>query len=111
MLRRNPIRKKRLLLRRGELTRQEKGDIRDQVYAETGGRCELKLHCDGKAVWPHIGKTPWDHWHLVHVKSLGSGGGWDRENLKGGCPDCHLVGLHVEAGKGKIIPKKESPFL
>jgi hypothetical protein len=89
-----PIRKKRNKPRRGEPTPAEKKSLRDQVYDECGGRCELNFmpNC-WKGVIPREGFTPWDHWHLVHIKSKRVHG-WDRSNLIGGCPECHLEGMH-----------------
>lgn len=108
MIRRSPIRRKRSKPRRGQSTPEEKTAIRDLVYAETGGRCEIRKHpeCIEGRVWPSNGETPWDHWHLVHIKAKRVHG-WARENLCGGCPFCHLISMHVEGGGGKIVPKKE----
>jgi len=104
---RKGVRKVRSKPRRGEPTNAEKVDIRAQVYAETGGRCEINKHpqCIRGRVWPEFGTDPWDHWHLVHIQAKRIGG-WDRSNLLGGCPNCHLVSLHVEGGNGKIVPAK-----
>lgn len=103
------IRKKRKTLRRGELTRAEKDFMRLMVYERAGGKCELSIlpNCI-KGVLPYSGDTPWDHAHLVHLKSLGSGGKWSMDNCRIGCHVCHLVGLHSQGGHGKIIPAKES---
>lgn len=107
---RSPIKKRRSKPRRGEPTPAEKKEIRDQVYTETGGRCEIRKHpsCVPDRVWPSEGDTPWDHWHLVHLKAKRVHG-WRRDNLCGGCPNCHLISLHVEGGNGKIVPAKENP--
>lgn len=107
---RSPIKRRRSKPRRGEPTQLEKEQLRQQVYRRAGGRCELrnKAECV-QGVLPYSGITPWDHGHLVHMKSIGAGGKWTEENCKWGCHVCHLIGLHVEGGKGKIIPKKQLP--
>lgn len=88
------IRKKRSKPRRGEPTAEEKEALRREVYERCGGRCELDLlpACI-KGVLPWEGDTPWDHWHLVHIKSKRVHG-WHISNLMGGCPVCHLEGVH-----------------
>mgnify|MGYP001592753078 FL=1 len=93
-----PVRKKRLKPRRGQPTAQEKAAIRQQVYNECGGRCELNLG-DGcmKGVLPFDGDV-FHRWHLVHKKSKRRFG-WARENLCGGCPWCHLVAVHTKGMK------------
>jgi hypothetical protein len=37
--------------------------------------------------------------HMVHIKSKGSGGAWTMENLRNGCPACHLGSMHTEGKK------------
>lgn len=107
MIRRTPIKKRRATPRRGQLTKAEKAAIRERVYIETGGRCEIRQHpsCVSARVWPKEGAVM-ERWHLVHLKGKRVHG-WGRENLCGGCPNCHLILLHVEGGGGKIVPKKE----
>ena len=97
---------KRAKPRRGQPTPAEKKAIRDQVYDETGGKCEINKHlsCVPGRVWPSEGSSTWDHWHLVHLKAKRVHG-WDRENLCGGCPACHLIELH----NPKSVPPKERP--
>ena len=98
-----PPRKKRPGVRRGELTNAEKEAERDRVYGRCGGRCELRdaegnpLHPDHWAgVLPKDGVTPWDHWHLVHLHSKRRFGWTEAQGntLLGGCPACHLEGMH-----------------
>lgn len=88
-----PVRKKRPGTRKGEPTPEEKAKIRRDVYDECGGRCELNLlpNCM-KGVLPFDGDV-FERWHLVHKKSKRRFG-WGRDNLCGGCPVCHLVGIH-----------------
>lgn len=94
MIPRTPVKKARKGLRRGELSDSQKEAVRHQVYVETGGKCELRLHPDcKKGVLPEFGETPWDHWHLVHLRNKRMWG-WGRSNLKGGCHVCHLIVLH-----------------
>jgi hypothetical protein len=106
MIKRSPIRKVRSKPRRGQPTKAEKEVIRDQVYLESEGKCELRNNpkCI-QGVLPKDGETPWDHWHLVHLKSKRVHG-WGRDNLCGGCWVCHLIGLHTQGGNGKIVPLK-----
>ena len=101
--RRTPLRKRRAGLRRGELTAKEKEVIRLAVYERAGGRCELNLmpNCI-RGVLPFTGDTPWNHGHLVHMKSRGAGGDWTLENCKWGCYVCHLIGIHQKALHLKI---------
>ncbi len=103
---RTPVKKGRTKVRRGQPTKAEKTAIRAQVYAETGGRCEIQKHpqCTPGRVWPSEGDVM-ERWHLVHLKSKRVYG-WSRDNLCGGCPYCHLISLHIEGGEGKIIPPK-----
>ena len=98
-----PPRKKRPGVRRGEPTNAEKEAERDHVYERCGGRCELRdedghpLHPDHWAgVLPKDGVTPWDHWHLVHLHSKRRFGWTEAQGntLLGGCPACHLEGMH-----------------
>ena len=106
MMKRSPIRKVRTKPRRGQPTKAEKAAIREQVYAESGGKCEIRKHpqCNPDRVWPSEGDV-FERWHLVHLKGKRVHG-WERSNLCGGCPLCHLVSLHLEGGNGKIIPSK-----
>lgn len=95
MIRRyTPIRKKRSKPRRGEPTREEKDALRREVYERSGGKCELNLlpNCiNGILAWE--GDSPWNHGHLVHIKSRRVHG-WALSNLKWGCHVCHLEGMH-----------------
>ena len=98
-----PIKKKRNKPRRGEPTNEEKKIERDRVYERCGGQCELRgedgkpLHPDHvSGVLPKQGITPWDHWHLVHLHSKRRFGWTEAQGntLLGGCPACHLEGMH-----------------
>jgi hypothetical protein len=88
-------------LRRGELTSKQKESERDRVYDRCGGTCELQLmpECwENSRLSPFrkIGFTPWDHWHLVHLHAKRSAF-WSEQQgntLLGGCPVCHLEGMH-----------------
>lgn len=95
---RTPVRKVRSEPRRGEPTDAEKTAIRDQVYEETGGRCELNLSPRHQPqVLPKEGSI-FERWHLVHRKAKRVHG-WGRENLCGGCYACHIECLHNAGGK------------
>ena len=95
---RSPIRRRRPgPPRRGQPTKAEKEAERDRVYDRCGGQCELNLlpQC-WKGVLPKDGSTPWDHWHRVHLHS-NRRFGWTEKSgntLLGGCPACHLDGIH-----------------
>lgn len=106
-MKRSPIRKRRSKPRCGQPTKQEKAAIRHQVYVETGGRCHLNKHPQCiRGVLPEDGVTPWDHWHLVHLRNKRMYG-WERSNLTGGCHLCHLVVLHSYGPTGvKPCPAK-----
>ena len=88
------IKRKRSKPRRGEPTNEEKEALRREVYTRSGGHCELNLlpNCV-LGVLPWDGATPWDHGHLVHVKSKRVHG-WHISNLRWGCAVCHLEGMH-----------------
>ncbi len=89
--------------RRGQPTKAEKTAIRNQVYAETGGRCEIAKHPKHiPGVLPSEGDE-FHRWHLVHIKGKRVHG-WGRENLCGGCYWCHIEYLHRG---GKPVPAKE----
>lgn len=93
-----PPKNKRAGTRRGEPTKAEKTVIRDRVYGETGGRCEI-----GKSPKHIAGVLPSEgdlraRWHLVHLKGKRVHG-WARENLCGGCYNCHILCLHNAGGK------------
>lgn len=106
-MRRTPLRKHRSKPRRGQPTNAQKAAIRHQVYVETGGRCELNFDGCIKGVLKENGVSPWDHWHLVHLRNKRMWG-WERSNLRGGCHHCHLVVLHSYGPSlEKTCPKKE----
>lgn len=94
-----PVRKVRSKPRRGEPTREAKAEIRKAVYERAGGCCELKLgpECQ-KGVLPFDGDV-FERAHLVHIRSRGAGGTWEMNNLKLGCPRCHLGYHHTEGRK------------
>ena len=114
--RQKPVRKGRPGARRGELTPAEKEAERDRVYARCGGRCELrgedgqplsKYHKSGRL--PLQGVTPWDHWHLVHLHAKRPAFWSEAQGniLLGGCPACHLDGMH-RLGLVPVIPDRSS---
>ncbi len=105
--RRKPPNKKRKTLRRGELTKDEKDLVRLMVAERAEYCCELKLlpECI-RGRLPFSGVTPWDHGHLVHLRSIGAGGEWSMSNCRWGCHVCHLVGLH----NPKSVPPKIGIF-
>jgi len=110
------IRSKRSKPRRGQLTPAEKKAERNRVYDRCGGRCELRgadglpLHKDHwEGVIPREGVTPWDHWHLVHLHSKRPCF-WSEaqgNTLLGGCPACHLLGMH-QLGRKPVVPVRDS---
>jgi 5-methylcytosine-specific restriction endonuclease McrA len=86
--------------RRGQPSKKEKHALKVAVYERAGGLCELKLHkeCSGARVLPFEGDV-FERAHMVHLKSKGSGGAWTMENLRNGCPACHLGSMHTEGKK------------
>ena len=106
--------RRRTKLRRGELTPAEKGAERKRVYDRCGGRCELR-GTDGLPLSPRHqegvlqrdGDTPWDHWHLVHLHSKRPAFWSEAQGnvLLGGCPACHLDGMH-RLGNKPVVPKR-----
>lgn len=94
-MKRSPIRKKRSKPRRGEPSPAEKKQIRDRVYEETGGMCELRLMPGClRGPLPKEGHER-ARWHLVHLHSKRRFG-WGRTNLCGGCAVCHIDGMHTK---------------
>jgi hypothetical protein len=95
-----------------KITKAHKKAERDRVYERCGGRCELR-GADGLplspshqgGVLPRDGDTPWDHWHLVHLHSKRPGFWSEAQGnvLLGGCPACHLVGMH-QKGLKPVVP-------
>lgn len=87
--------KRRRKPRRGKCTPKKRNEVRLAVYERNGGCCELNVRPDCiPGILPFKGTTPYDHGHLVHRKSEGSGGKTDMENCCWGCWKCHLLGLH-----------------
>ena len=63
--------------------------VRVAIYARDGGRCTLKLKCDGSRVLPFDGSI-YERWHLEHkVGGLGLQRCFCPENVRGACWDCH----------------------
>ncbi len=88
--------------RRGQPTPEEKKAIREQVYEESQGCCQLRLSptCTGRM----LPKEGWvlGRWHLVHLKAKRVHG-WARDNLCGGCYQCHIVEMHTKGRKVELI--------
>lgn len=105
-IKRTAVRKKRPGTRRGQATPEETAEIRQQAYDRAGGRCELNLvpECI-KGVLPFVGDVLYRA-HLVHIGAKRRHG-TSLANSKIGCYPCHIVGIHQQGGKGKIVPKKE----
>lgn len=92
-----------------------RAEIRLAVYERAGGMCELKKRPDclgGPLPFTSRNNTPYDHGHLVHLKSEGAGGKTDMENCRWGCWKCHLLGLHrgeYSAEHKPVPPKVQQP--
>jgi hypothetical protein len=98
-----PVPKRRVKPRRGQPTKNDKDTLRLAVYERAQGLCELHLLPDCiTGVLPFEGDTPWDHGHLVHLKSRGAGGQWTMQNCRWGCHVCHLVGIHQKGLKPNL---------
>ena len=106
---------RRKRLRRGQLTPAEKEAERNRVYERCGGRCELRgsdglplhaQHQEGRL--ERDGCTPWDHWHLVHYHSKRPAFWSEAQGnvLLGGCPACHLEGMH-RLGLRPVLPVRK----
>ena len=56
-----------------------------------------KGHCEscGRYI-PFSGGTVFEIAHLIHIKSVGSGGGDTEENCKIGCFSCHIENGHLK---------------
>jgi len=83
--------------RNPELTRKQKGEIREQVWRDADGRCEK---CSKPVL---LEQGSWHSMHLHHVKTRGAGGSWERSNLRCLCLGCHM---DIHSG-GKPCPPKE----
>ncbi len=105
------IRKRRTRPRRGKATNQQKRAVRLIVFERSGGVCELKLREDCLGWVPWDGPDIWSRGHAAHILGAGAGGEWTPENIRRSCWRCHLIGLHVEGGNGKIIPAKQTAAL
>lgn len=107
VIRRGPLKKRRDTPRRGQPTQDEKAALRQQVYDECGGMCELKLmpNC-------MVGPLPYEgglleRWHLAHLHGKRRFG-WTEEKgnvLLGACPICHLIGQH-QLGLKPELPQR-----
>jgi hypothetical protein len=94
-VKRVPIRPKRPGTRRGQPTPAEVARVRHEAYERSGGRCELRIACDG--VWlPEFGEVLY-RWHLVHLTGKRNNG-THLENTCGGCNRCHIGFVH----QGKV---------
>jgi 5-methylcytosine-specific restriction endonuclease McrA len=71
-------------------------EARVRLYERSYGLCELRL---SPKCWRQI---TWHTMHACHVISRARGGPWDLDNLKAGCPECHLW----EHSGGKVCPQK-----
>ena len=93
---------RRKRLRRGQLTRAEKGIVRNGAYLRAGGRCELDRHlqCCGGRLWPLEGGL-YERGHLVHLRNKRMWG-WGEQNVCWGCPHGHLGLMHT---KGMQVPR------
>lgn len=59
-------------------------DQKMAVYRRDGGRCKLKLKCDGA-------KLSWDNWHCDHVVPWSKGGRTVVENGVASCVSCNTA--------------------
>lgn len=65
--------------------------VRQRIYDRDGGRCTLKLKCDGTRVLSFDGDI-YERWHLEHKEGgLGLQRCWCNENLRGACFECHIA--------------------
>lgn len=100
------IRSKRTKPRRGQPTRAEKTALRNDAYARSSGRCEIRKSKDcNRSVLPSEGSI-YERAHLVHIHAKRVHG-WAPENLLIGCYACHIIYLHQNGGADKIVPAKD----
>ncbi len=88
-------------IRRKAKSRAERrhiAEVRAQLYQRSEGLCELRI---SPKCWHGI---TFDTMHTCHVIHRSRGGTWDLENLKAGCPECHIGWEH---NGGKPCPPKE----
>lgn len=72
-------------------------EARVQLYERSRGQCELRL---SPKCW---GGITWYTMHACHVISRPRGGTWNLDNLRAGCPECHIGWQH---NGGKPCPQK-----
>jgi 5-methylcytosine-specific restriction endonuclease McrA len=77
--------------------RRHIAEVRAQLYERSAGQCELRS--SPKCL---VGIT-FETMHACHVISRARGGRFDLENLKAGCPECHIGWEH---NGGKPCPPK-----
>lgn len=108
MIKRSPIKHRKTP--RAIAKKKKREEVRLAVFKRSGGRCEVNNRYDcikGVLPFKSAGNIPYDHGHLVHLKSEGSGGKTDMENCRWGCWKCHLLGLHRGETKfTKPVPAK-----
>ena len=76
--------------------RQHIREIRLQLFERSGGNCELRV---SPWCWDWIS---WDTMHACHIVSQARGGEWELNNLKAGCPECHIGREHNGALKNRL---------
>jgi hypothetical protein len=88
------------IIRRRHRSAAEKAhttEARVQLYERSQGQCELRV---SPKCW---GSITWNTMHAAHVVSRARLGTWELENLKAGCPECHIGWQH---NGGKPCPPK-----
>jgi hypothetical protein len=103
LVRKTRLRPVRSTPRRNEPSPAMIACLRAEVYQRAGGRCELRLSPSCiQGVLPYTSDSMFTHGHLVHLHARRRFG-WDLDNLRWGCWQCHLIELHQG---GKPCPKK-----
>jgi hypothetical protein len=84
--------------RKSPAERRHITEARVALYERSEGLCELRL---SPKCWARI---TWETMHTCHIISQARCGDWALENLKAGCPECHIGWQH---NGGKPCPPKE----
>jgi len=83
------------------LSGPEMGELRQNVFARSEGRCE-------NSISPERDRCPariyWGSFHLAHIVSRGRGGSDSRENTLACCPECHFEDTR---NRKKLLPHND----
>jgi len=108
-----PIARKRKEPRPGRLRGRAMEQLRREVFARDGYRCQhlltsLGIHEGVEWFVKCLRPVTWESGHLAHIVSRGRGGKDEASNLLTKCPDCH-IGIEHSYGKSGVKPCPVKP--